>query len=68
VNLAPYVSVDSVQLYLTDCMEGMGKLLPDSSVSVVVTSPPYNIGVRYTTYADTKPRGEYLAWIEDVGR
>ena len=32
------------------------------SVDVVVTSPPYNLGIRYRTYHDGMPRQEYLAW------
>ena len=29
---------------------------------MVVTSPPYNLGVRYATYRDNRPREEYLRW------
>jgi len=46
----------------------MRGLLADGSVSVVVTSPPYNIGVRYNAYDDTRPREEYLGWMEEVGK
>ncbi len=28
----------------------------------MVTSPPYNLGIRYRTYDDTIPRGKYLKW------
>ncbi len=35
---------------------------------VVVTSPPYNRGVRYGRYSDDRPRDEYLAWIGRLGR
>jgi site-specific DNA-methyltransferase (adenine-specific) len=42
--------------------------LEDYSVDVVVTSPPYNIGVRYSSYRDNLPHEEYLDWIEDVGQ
>jgi site-specific DNA-methyltransferase (adenine-specific) len=38
--------------------------LPPGSVSVVVTSPPYNLGVRYRSYDDTLPRDEYLQWTD----
>ena len=41
------------------------------SISVIVTSPPYNLGVRYRSYDDTLPRDRYLdwtgAWIEGRG-
>ena len=38
------------------------KTLPPASVSIFVTSPPYNLGIRYRTYADALPRGRYLEW------
>ena len=38
------------------------KALPPASVSILVTSPPYNLGIRYRTYADALPRGRYLEW------
>ncbi|HEX77065.1 MAG TPA: site-specific DNA-methyltransferase [Dehalococcoidia bacterium] len=56
-----------VMLYLEDCIEGMGKRLQKGSVDIVVTSPPYNIGVPYNSYQDQVPRKDYLAWIEKVG-
>jgi site-specific DNA-methyltransferase (adenine-specific) len=47
----------------------MQKYIEDKSVDVVVTSPPYNIGVDYGNggYNDKKPEGEYLDWVETVG-
>lgn len=36
--------------------------MPEHSVDVVVTSPPYNIGLAYKSYRDTLPRDDYLAW------
>jgi site-specific DNA-methyltransferase (adenine-specific) len=32
------------------------------SVDAVVTSPPYNLGIRYRSYDDGRPRAEYLQW------
>jgi site-specific DNA-methyltransferase (adenine-specific) len=32
------------------------------SVDAIVTSPPYNLGIRYRTYDDGLPRDEYLEW------
>jgi site-specific DNA-methyltransferase (adenine-specific) len=34
---------------------------------VVVTSPPYNIGVKYNSYNDNVPTEEYFTWMEDIG-
>jgi site-specific DNA-methyltransferase (adenine-specific) len=31
-------------------------------IDVVVTSPPYNLGIGYSAYRDTLPREEYLRW------
>jgi site-specific DNA-methyltransferase (adenine-specific) len=40
--------------------------LAPGSVDVVVTSPPYNLGVAYRSYADRRPRAEYLGFIGEV--
>ena len=55
------------KVYVMDCLEGMRKCLEDKEVDVVVTSPPYNIGVKYHKYDDTIPREKYLDWMEEVG-
>ena len=42
--------------------------LDEGSVTVVVTSPPHNIGVNYRTYEDSKSQDEYLKWIRNLFR
>lgn len=32
---------------------------------VIVTSPPYNIGTKYSQYDDNRPEPEYMDWISD---
>lgn len=49
-----------------DCIQGM-KQLDAHSVDVVVTSPPYNIGIAYNTYRDAKTDDQYLDWCEEWG-
>jgi site-specific DNA-methyltransferase (adenine-specific) len=44
-----------------DCVEGMSQLL-DETVDLVVTSPPYNLGIRYRKYSDHEDRQSYLRW------
>lgn len=44
-----------------DCIAGM-KELPAESIDLVVTSPPYNLGIKYSKYEDEKEREEYLDW------
>lgn len=60
--------VDVNKIYLMDCLEGMRKFLKPEEVNVIVTSPPYNIGVKYNKYDDTVPREKYLDWMEEVGK
>ena len=44
-----------------DCIRGMS-LLPSESVDLVVTSPPYNLGIKYSNYKDDQQREAHLAW------
>jgi len=44
-----------------DCLAGLAAL-EESSVDVVVTSPPYNLGIAYSQYKDDAPREDYLDW------
>ncbi|MFC1834037.1 DNA-methyltransferase [Thermodesulfobacteriota bacterium] len=60
-------SEKTILLYQGDCLTGMEHLLAPESVDVVVTSPPYNIGVKYGYYDDTIPRDQYLQWMHDWG-
>jgi len=56
----------NVEIWCGDCVKLMGENLQPGSVSVVVTSPPYNIGVPYPDYHDDRPEEEYLAWLAEV--
>jgi len=38
--------------------------LPADSVDLIVTSPPYNLGIAYSQYSDGAERGSYLDWCE----
>ena len=53
----------TLRFYLGDCVE-MLRAIDPASISAIVTSPPYNLGVRYRTYDDTLPREQYLAWTD----
>jgi site-specific DNA-methyltransferase (adenine-specific) len=44
-----------------DCVKGMARL-PDGQVDLVVTSPPYNLGIRYSKFSDRQNRQSYLKW------
>jgi site-specific DNA-methyltransferase (adenine-specific) len=47
-----------------DCLKGMSRL-PDESVDLVVTSPPYNLGINYGEYLDRQDRLSYLNWCRE---
>lgn len=46
-----------------DCVAGLNSR-PEKSVACVVTSPPYNIGVKYGTHDDN--RTDYEEWMRSV--
>ena len=51
----------SFDLHHGDCLEGMGRL-PNALIDLVVTSPPYNLGIAYGRYSDRQDREGYLDW------
>ena len=44
-----------------DCLQILPGL-ESGMTDLVVTSPPYNLGIGYNTFIDTAPRGEFLEW------
>jgi site-specific DNA-methyltransferase (adenine-specific) len=68
VPLKPYDIVrtprgSSSRFYLGDCIEVFSQLSAQS-VDVIVTSPPYNLGIRYNRYQDSLTPAEYLQWTD----
>jgi site-specific DNA-methyltransferase (adenine-specific) len=65
VTPRPYASITAhratLRFYLGDCLAILPSLAP-ASVRAIVTSPPYNLGIRYRTYEDSLPRERYLEW------
>ena len=57
-----------IHLYRQDCLKGMAGKVKPGSVDIVVTSPPYNIGVAYGHYDDNRPLDDYLAWLTEWGK
>src|SRR5438045_3066419 len=51
-------------LRLGDCVAGMAHL-PDNCIDVTVTSPPYNLGIKYRKYSDNENRESYLQWCRE---
>ena len=54
----------TLRFYHADSLELLPALRP-GSVDAIVTSPPYNLGVRYRSYHDALPAERYLAWTRE---
>ncbi len=46
-----------------DCIEVL-KTFPESFIDLVVTSPPYNVGIEYDTHIDNTEMDDYWTWTE----
>jgi len=57
--------IDNTKVEFGDCRELLKKI-PNDSVTLVVTSPPYNIGKPYGKYKDKLPLNEWEELITDV--
>ena len=57
------MSLELNKVHNMDCVEGL-KQLDDNSIDLIVTSPPYNVGIDYDTWKDKMPWEDYLAWCK----
>jgi len=53
--------IDNIQLINADFLKVN---IPDNSIDLIVTSPPYNVGIRYNSHNDTISYDDYLKWTE----
>jgi DNA modification methylase len=53
------------QILTGDCLKIMAKI-EDESVSLIITSPPYNLALDYDKYEDNLSHEEYLKWMKKV--
>ena len=51
-------------LHLGDCLEILPTLESESH-DLVVTSPPYNLGINYRSFDDTATREDFLGWCHE---
>src|SRR5258705_4228492 len=67
VVLTPYVIVEGRQaearFFLGDCLDVLNQL-PSQTIDVIVTSPPYNLGIEYNKYQGRMTREESRAWTD----
>lgn len=55
------------RLICGDCLTALPALSAET-VDLVVTSPPYNLGLPYRDYADRRSEEDYLGWLLRVAR
>jgi len=53
------------QVINQDCLSWM-KSQADGSIDIIVSSPPYNIGISYNTYGDKMTQEDYLQWQKSI--
>ncbi|MEI9477586.1 MAG: site-specific DNA-methyltransferase [Deltaproteobacteria bacterium] len=64
----PYFEAENVVVFNSETINLMA-LLPSESISLIVTSPPYNIGKEYETVMDIPEYVEWTkAWTKEIPR
>lgn len=53
------------QITCGNCLEVMSQI-PDGTVHLAVTSPPYNLGINYDNHDDSLSYESYLQWLKTV--
>ena len=51
------------KLIIGNCLEILPKL-KNESIDLIITDPPYNIGLKYRTYKDRMKKEKYLEWCK----
>ena len=57
--------INNQQIILGDCLEVL-KDIQNRTIDIVITSPPYNLGIKYNSYNDIKSQSYYLAWLRSI--
>lgn len=55
----------NIKIIHNDCLAEL-RQLNENIADIVLTSPPYNIGLIYNEYNDTKTSEAYLNWMHDI--
>jgi site-specific DNA-methyltransferase (adenine-specific) len=63
-KMKPYWQDDWVKIYCANSRKM--DFIPDNSVHLIITSPPYNVGINYDVYEDKMADEEYMKMIEQV--
>ena len=52
------------QVFCEDALAGLARI-PDASIDLILTDPPYNLGKDYGNGSDQQSVEAYLAWTEE---
>jgi site-specific DNA-methyltransferase (adenine-specific) len=65
-DIKPYFEYDNIFIYKDDILEFSA--IPNNSIDLIVTSPPYNVDIHYNSHVDNLTYGDYLEftrkWIQ----
>ena len=56
--------LETGKIFNGNCVDEMSKM-PENSIDLVVTSPPYNVGIEYDTHDDRMSMDEYWQFTKD---
>lgn len=59
----PYFNQNSIWIYDSDIL--VEKNIKENSIDLIVTSPPYNVDIKYNSYDDTMSYEHYLSFTKD---
>ncbi len=62
IRHAPYFKQDNILIYKNDILTITA--IPESSIDLIITSPPYNIDIHYNYHKDDLSYKDYLAFTE----
>ena len=59
---APYFEADNILIYKDDILRIVS--IPNGTVDLIVTSPPYNVDIHYNSHADDLTYEDYLEFTQ----
>lgn len=54
-----------IEIQKGDCLERI-KTLNDNSIDAIITSPPYNYDLQYSSYEDNQKWEDYFSWLDTL--
>lgn len=61
------ICIENQTIIQNDCLEEL-RWIDDASIDVVISSPPYNLNIKYNTYKDNLEYQEYLNWLLTISK